>query len=527
MKILYNIGHHGALILCLLHKNIYHYNDEAIFLYDSGMVPKGGKTYEFIQSMNKKLNYFGEIVVYSHSSIMGKTSEKEALNELKKLYDGIFSSDNMKLSSFDQVYITFDEWNPFGCYLNAFHTEVDINSILLSLRYGEYKGDYSYDTAVKWQAKRDKPVSVLHEKYNAYVWTDNIKNVYRIFETDKEYYYNMPFIDMDYMIDQLSQESLNELIALYRIEEIDIEKDDFYQLFISAGWFKEKLKEQKIDYIAFYQQLMDYFCDCKNVLLKQHPRHTIKEDDIKKYFPSVKCIVDSYIPSQLLCKYQDLKVRSILNFASGGTTGLEKKVMYYYFKKYWYIAPGREAFFWINKCYILFELASFLNYSNIRYFGLAVELMNDFYNYWSQFNFDCVKWLNIANEINNIHILPLGTMMILGKADWNANQTKEDIITAFVKAAMSNRDDILYALLDTSGVDVNTFPERVKKHIYQIEIIKRKDRDETRVGMERETIYIFSKNKVLLEKIKEFRTAKRLYNSGITIYTRDISRLSD
>ena len=516
MKILYHIGHHGALLLCLLHKNIYHHNDDAVFLYDTSVNPKNGETYSFVERMKKNLRNFGTVITYSHSSIMGKTSVELALQELQELYSEIFSPPKMNISKFNLIYMTFDEWNPFACYMNAFHPEIELNTILLSSRYGDYRGDESKDGAIKWQEERDIPVSKIHNKYKAYVWTDNIKKVYRTFESKNNYYNEMPLIDMDSMINQLPSDALSELLDLYELNTISIKSDSFYQLFVVAGWFRERIEKQGINFFAFYQQLLDYFSDCKKVLLKQHPRHIICDKEIKECFPAVCATIPSYIPSQLLCKYDELKVRSILNFGSGGTTGFENKVMHYYFDKFWYIAPKVEAFFWLNKLYTCFELAQFLNFKHIRYYGLAVETMNNIKEYWYQYNFNSFKWMNFYKEKETFASLPLGTVILLGKVDWHKDQDADEIKTSFLEAADSNRDDLLYVIFDTANVDLERIPEKYKNIIYMIEIMKRKNRDNIKTQLKRERIFIISKNDILIKRLEHFKTFRNLFNTGIS-----------
>ena len=527
-KVLYHIGHHAFLLVCLLHKMNYHPESEAFFLYDISVNPFNSSTYKYVKRINEKIDPFGKLILYAHDSFRNLESDEAALEEIVNIYDNTFKKTQIDLEEMSYVYLTFDEWNPFAVYVNYKKINVPIGSILMTARYGRFKGDVS-EGALKWQAQRDIHASNIHRKYDAYCLTDNITQVYRLFEAEEDFYANMPYIKIDEMLDNISDEQTTALLKLYEYDELKINEDVSYQLILIAGWFKNKIEKAHIDYIALYQQAIDYFKENSNIIMKFHPRYSFSQEEVRKYFPAVTNVMDGLFPSQLLVKCKNLKFSSVLSLASTGSRGLSSHYAKdFSFDNFWYFVPKRQPYFWINRFFVSLELADFLGCKNIRYFGLAVEIVSKVVKYWPQYNFKSVTWYDFLKGETKLNMCPIGTALLLGDPDWYREHDPEEILKYFYRAVLSNRDDICYIMFNTNkDVNFDLLDESVRKYVYVMEIAKRKDRDEIRCDLEREAIYIFSKNKSLIERIREFNTHKRLYNTGITIYTKQLVNISD
>ena len=61
--VLYQIGHYGFFLNAILHKLIYHKNDQAVFIFDKVIISK--ESTKFLEENKKNFKNYGEIYLYN------------------------------------------------------------------------------------------------------------------------------------------------------------------------------------------------------------------------------------------------------------------------------------------------------------------------------------------------------------------------------------------------------------------------------------------------------------------------------
>ncbi len=525
MKVLYNVGHLGNVLLFICHAMKYYPNDEIIFFLEE-MWERESDTCSFYRNINERykggITPFGKMIFVPVKDAHTEKDEESMKKKLNDIYSSILELNDIDLSQCI-IYHNFDEWNWFSVYMNSYYPNIKYNSVIMQKRYGDtLEGDFG---ATEWMRKNiGEVVADIHEKSGAYTITDNIECIYRVFEVDDDDVYS----DFDYLNSTEIFESINpniwaQIDDFFGLYENDYNRGEPYNLVIIGQWFVSSLNKKGINYFALIQQYLDYLVQDVNVMLKIHPRQ--KKERMESFFPNIK-VIPGYVPSQVLAYSNFIDYSSINVLMTTGGSVFERKNGFYNEFDGWYVNNKSNVYMYINRLYLCMKLAEYLGIKHIRYQGIAVETLPKIVSIWHEFRFCSIEWFNFYKSYDELDNLPLKTMAILGEAGWNEKESpRDDVENCFINAVNSCRDDIPYILIDQNETFDYTKLNSVKGEVYVFSIRKEKRRDNTKCKLNEEKVYLFSSNSSLCERIMNFRVQKNMHNMGIFLYSTEPQRI--
>lgn len=516
--VIYHVGHHMFLHIFFMHKINYYKQEKAVFLYDLDMNQKNSQINQFVEKIRDS-NPYGQLIPYHNISILKKSvSNEDCKNRLVEMFDNIFNEKNICINGDTVIYNSFDEFNSFGAYL-YYKGWKSYSVVGQSGIYGEH-GKRIVDLAYR----HCQFVGNIYRELKAYENNSMINKIFFVCSITDNDPTNSELWNVKSWINELNEEEKNNILSIFDVTKLNVNKEKNYLLVTCGRWFINNLDMYQVNYLSFYQQLIDYFGDNKNVALKPHPRYEISIDECLDNFNNT-ILIPAYIPSDLLDAYDEIKISSVLDVCSAAVRGLskpERKIIYF---DWWYINEKSPGFRLINKLYITFKLADYMSITNVRYYGIAKELLDRIVEYWYEFDFKSVEWFMSSWGLNKVFNLPLNTMYVIGDIEWQKNIKPELEFDSFINAVNSNRNDILYVMFDIKRI--KDAPEFIanKRYVYCIELKKEKIRDTILCSLVQEYIYIFCRNEMMIKRLSEFMAHKTLHNMGIRIKCDNIQRL--
>ena len=488
--VLYQVGHFGSLINCMLHKQYYHPNSEAIFLIDKVILNK--LTLQNFMQRQGNFSFLGEFYYYSDREIISSlNTDADAEQVIENYFDKFLQDNGVALEKISEIYSVFDTYNAFGVYLCLKKTEFNMiepvpNALKILSRYNLNKDVTPiYDETISKYKALSAHCNYCKRLYS-YDGT--------VFNNKETIINNSPAA----LLDKLSDDKISKIVNAYNIK-YDTAKD--YTLFIlNSGWFvgANGLKYPN-GYFYLLHKVKDIYLKNKQLLIKPHPNTEFTLEKWNEEFPNAD-VIPAFFPSFLVPYLPDLHLSQMLSTGSSGAMGINvahKQIPFLFFSSYQLI----------NKLYVLISLSKYLNVPKEKFFhygihnkviwSLSEELYgHEFSSTWSQLEFN----ENSFTIIDNIFWNP-GDF-----ANSLKNQMRLINNNAVIAFVNSNKDFIF--------MDEN---EEFIRDLYEMRITKTGQKDNCCEKLNDEVIYIFCKDHNKIVELQKFSLFERFDSQGYSI----------
>lgn len=477
-RVLYFIGHYDYLLpAMLIQSGLNNKNIEADFVVLE--TRNHEEVINFLHKKQSEKSTIGRIAVVDDINYLNKRSEAETLMAVNAYYFMLFKQLRTKITDYSHIYISFDEWNSFGIYLQKFVQLPDVTVIVKHVRQMDMNIYHYLDAPDKFHFS-------------------NLQKKYRVLNADASYVKDVitltnemwggccsgkpvSYFDTQDTLMNIDEEQFEKLCSFFEFNPADYvgEKD---LLLLDAYWFGNEYDNLQFNYIRPYQLFLDYLNEPRGLVVKENARYCLPENIHKGYFKAEK-VIKGWIPEELLIRASELKIVRALSIGNSAAECIRTR--------------AKEV--------ICLNNAFFFQYRNITRLEYAILA--------------AIKLGQNILPCNGIH---------LGELDeFNRLLFKQDIIFADIeKMQDSNHTFSLYsnmdcfttenllerinngeiiAVLDTeksaycfSLEDYNT----IKEFIYPVKLAKKKVNSQARYDVYEEKVWIFAKDlpKELIDK---------------------------
>ena len=489
-KVIYQTGHYGFLIHCMLHKMKYHPNNDAIFLVDKVLMNE--LTIDFVKKNKNNFKNVGKVILYNDKDIIrnGSTSVETKEQYTLQYFDNLLAKNQIDLAECEEIYSMFDTYNAFGVYLSMkkiFFSMIEIaaNFCQSTKRYCLNKAFPVYDEMIyKYKA-------ISYEcAYLKKLFCSGSKIVELV-----SYEENVNAISM---LKSLNKQEIKTIIDCYNLPPI-VEGEKVLFSFNSA-WIAGQFGFDIPHYMYLNQQVADYFLpeDCK-LLLKPHPNTDFDKKYWLQFFPKADYI-PGYFPAMLLPYIENLNIYKSLNTGTTGVDQNDQKSINVPMK--FFYTHGEN-----NLIHVALKLMEFIKTkkSNLEHYGLHNSVV------WSMMSVNPVfdkftSWSSLELEDDNV--------LIVGNINWNPGEYKEKLIKRMDSV---NNNAVVIFLNNKNDFTFMTNDQRFLPYIIPIHIRKKKLKEDTMENMKEEILYVYCKDEKMLNKIKKFNYSKKLKYVGVEL----------
>lgn len=501
--VIYQVGHLGFLINCMLHKLCYHKDSKAIFLLDK--VIANDITVENLVRRQEAFAYLGRFYFYDDREIIVQIASSDNAEDIViKYFDEFFGNIGFALGTAENIYSTFDTFNSFGVYLN-----------LKKLEFGMIE-------CLSQQCQSHKRYNLNKNVTAGY---DDILFKYKALSADSEYCRVLYAYDDSSLTDRkavpdnapckllqmLPREEIDRLVGAYGLDFKCCSDEEYFIYILNSSWWSGQQENQFNSLgqrgLYFYgnQAVCDYFVHSDNLIIKLHPNTDFEKNVIEKNFPGAK-IIPGYFPSFLIEYIPNLKVSKSVSTGSSGakTVGIcDNTVPFLFF----------GSFNLINKLYAAVEIAKYLGVRKENFFHYGIhnsivwriekeQLGDELCSSWSGFDFND----NSVTIIDNVNWNP-------GDFYDRLVRKMRGICTNAVIIFLNTKND--YIFLDKT---LEFLP-----YIYELRLRKIPLRPDTLENLNMEKVYVFCKEPEMLRKLSHFWFEKVNKYRGFEMLTDGIS----
>lgn len=489
-KVLYQIGHFGFLINCFLHKLKYHKEDEAIFLIDK--VIANNITLENFMDIQGNFKYIGGIYYYNDKDIIRQIDEIKNLEDcISEYFDQLLLQIGIRISDYTEIYSTFDTFNAFGVYLSL--KQIKFNIIECTKNQCHSHDRYNLNKNI------NKEYDQVIEKYK--VLSADAEYCQKLYSYDNSdfggkttIYNNAP----TELLSNLSTEDIMNLVTAYDIKLSNNFEGLVY--IMNSGWMAgaNGLKFPK-GYFYLNKKVIDCFFDDKKVILKPHPNTDFSDKIWKEQFPDFE-IIPGFFPSFLISYLRNVKINGVITTGSSGANGITLPKMEIPFQIF-------ESYKILNRLYVAIKVAQFIGVEEGQFFhyGIHNKLI------WTM----CKKILK--NEIQSIWSkldFPINSITIIDNIYWNPGDFKEKMIDNMRE--LSNNAVIIFINSRNDYIFLNEQMDFLP-YLYEMRI----EKTEYDIGIDEnlndEVIYLFCKDKKIINNVSNWRFKKRQVQQGYSL----------
>lgn len=500
--VVYQVGHFGFLINCILHKLCFHKDEAAVFLLDK-VIANDITVDNFIGCMDN-FGYIGKFYFYNDKEVISEiASSGGAENAIAAYFDRFTAEIGLDLSSADEIYSIFDTYNSFGVYLNLrqlpFNMIEGVDGQCRDFkRYHLNKGVIpAYDDAI-FRYKALSSDSAFCRRLYAYGEGEPTENII---------YGNSPAE----LLQRLSAEERDRLVSAYGID-FRYSSDKEYTVYIlSSEWWSLDRKSQAGSLspreLYFYgnQTVADNFINSENVIIKLHPNSDFDRQTLSRVFPDTE-IIPGFFPSFLMEAIPHLKIGETVSTGSSGakTVSADDNTVPFLFFDSLRIA---------NRLYAAVELAKHLGVLREKFFHYGIhnsvirrmerEIFGcDFSSEWSMFDF------------------PEGSVTIFDNIFWNPG----DFLNRLLNKMRDIRNDAVIVFLNSAKdfIFLNDTCEFLP-FMYELRLEKKPLRMDTFEDLNEEVVYIFCKDPERVSKLSDLRLKKVNKYRGFELFAEGVS----
>lgn len=500
--VVYQVGHFGFLINCILHKLCFHKDEAAVFLLDK--VIANDITVDNFSRCKDNFGYIGKFYFYNDKEVISEiASSGSAENAISAYFDRFTAEIGLDLSAADEIYSIFDTYNSFGVYLNikqlAFNMiEGVAGQCRDHKRYNLNKGIFpAYDDAI-FRYKALSSDSAFCRRLYAYGEGEPTENII---------YGNSP----SELLQRLSAEERDRLVSAYGID-FRYSADKEYSVYIlSSEWWSLDRKRQTGSLspreLYFYgnQTVADLFINSENVIIKLHPNSDFDRQTLSKAFPGAE-IIPGFFPSFLMGSIPGLKIRETVSTGSSGAKTVsadDNRVPFLFF----------DSLRIANRLYAAVELAKHLGVLREKFFHYGIhnsviwrmerEIFGcEFSSAWSMLDF------------------PEGSVTIFDNIFWNPG----DFLNRLLNKMRDIRNNAVIVFLNSAKdfIFLNDSCEFLP-FIYELRLEKKPLRMDTFEDLNEEVVYIFCRDPEKARQISDLRIKKVNKYRGFELFAEGIS----
>lgn len=485
--VVYQVGHFGFLINCILHKLCFHKDANAVFLLDK-VIANNITVDNFIGCMDN-FGYIGKFYFYNDRDVISEiASSGNAENSIAKYFDKFTAEIGLDLSAADEIYSIFDTYNSFGVYLNIRQLPFNMIEGVAGQcrdckRYHLNKGVIpAYDDAI-FRYKALSSDSTFCRRLYAYGEGEPTEGII---------YGNSP----SELLQRLSAEERDRLVSAYGID-FRYSADKEYSVYVlSSEWWSLDSKKQTGNLssreLYFYgnQTVADHFINSENVMIKLHPNSDFDRQMLSERFPGAE-IIPGFFPSFLMEYIPGMKIGETVSTGSSGakTVSAEDNTVPFLFF---------DSLRIVNKLYAAIGLAKHLGVLREKFFHYGIhnsviwrmerEIFGcEFSSAWSMFDF------------------PESSVTIFDNIYWNPG----DFLNRLLNKMRDIRNNAVIVFLNSAKdfIFLNDTREFLP-FIYELRLEKKPLRMDTFEDLNEEVVYIFCRDPEKARQFSDFRFEK-------------------
>jgi len=441
-----------------------------------------------------KRGVFSHILIYDIIDYSKADSVEEYEQNLKNYFDELLASISVSIKDFDQIHI-IGAHHGFGSY-------VCMNNVRFYF-YEEAAGLLSNPTIISDFEKSYYPFKgMITERDGLFEGNNDLiieircrfdsQNFDRIDKKVRNF-------EITSLLSKIDNDALDFIMNFFKIpNDVPFKKRNMILLGQKLSSPEKETSEK--DYIRTYQLLIDYYSDAENIIFKPHPADM---SEYERYFNDIHIIRDKF-PSELLLFLNNASYQIAMTINSTSMQTIEKNIESKRFIGYWFM-DFKEI---INRCWFAFSIVSFLKNKKAQcfYYGIQSDQVKNFLLYTKEFEGLSAKWLTLSN-------IPDNSISIINDIQWSQQDGTKSLLDSMKKMSDSSILIFINQNNDFCFYDLNE-PE-LMNFIIPMTITKEKLKSDVVDDMQDETIYIFSKNPLIKERLLNQNFEKYLMQTGI------------
>ena len=487
--VIYSAANAHGYITCVVHRLLYNSDSYCVYIGDDIVAPRTGG-----------IAFFDDSILYKQIAgewgNMNELTPEEYERYLVKTFDGDIVAHNFRLNCVDEFFIG-SNWSDFAIYLNLKNIHYNV--------FEEAIGDLGLPKE-SW-AKRYPCQFAARAKTGMFAGLDNphILKAYLHPKTLSTKHDKVVFFDVIKEIKNLPDSVKNKVATTFKVPQSLDDKE--ICVLLLTQWFRKNNDIWKsAETLKIYAHLLDlYFGFNSNkyhIVIKPHPVDP-QRSSYGKYLN--ECfLLDSKFPSEFIGLVGNLNIDIAVTVSSSSistvSTISKKQLSIKFFEQFYTIAP---QFYFCARIIKLLSLKCF-------YFGIFKEVMEPLVSQNKGFLPDSVTWHRIDEAP-----LPEEGGLILYDNIW-----REGIVRTSLSKLYNSPDNSLCFIV-TDNIEnfiQNSEDATYTDYLFKLSLAIRPYADNSIYSTSEEKyIYIFSKNKDLISKLKNLNLTMVLPFSKIIL----------
>lgn len=315
-KILSFVGHYDYLISHMLFDSSLK-SRETVSDYIFLGTKNSDLVNDFITRKSEAATEFGRFAILYDEEFLDKRSIDDTRNEIIKKYGSIMDQFQMTIGEYDHIYMSFDEWNSFGIFLQTCQNLPPVtvfikheNQLTADIyHFLEMPGKFHFahlqreNRVLNAEAPYITDIVVLRD---GFVTGEHFGKTMRGFQTCK-------------VIQEMDVTLYKGLCNFFQFNPRLYCKEKNILIVGDSYWF-ENANSKTDEYMEIYQILLNHLeLSGMNVIFKVHPRYHLgqRERDL------LKCKrIFGMVPIELLCREESMSISQIYSIGNGIPEGV-------------------------------------------------------------------------------------------------------------------------------------------------------------------------------------------------------------
>lgn len=318
-KVLCYVGHYDYLIYNMLYDSALVRNDTNVDYIVLG-TKNSNDIVQFIKGKEKNNNEFGQFALMRDEEFLGKENQKATMTAIFERYEETFRKFGTKLEEYDHIYMSFDEWNSFGLYLESCEKIPPVTVFL------KHENQLRADIYHFLDSSGMFHFSSLQRKFRVLNAEASYISDYVVvrdgFENGDYFGKPMKKFDVCDAIEKLETDLYNRICKFFHFNPSIYKRDNNILVVGDSYWFERK-NSLPDEYVKVYQTLLDHL-DIKdaNIIFKVHPRYSlgVRERDL------LGCMrISGIVPVELLANINSVSIDRVYSVGNGVPYGVTKR----------------------------------------------------------------------------------------------------------------------------------------------------------------------------------------------------------
>lgn len=349
-KVLHYVGHYDYLLYSFLLDSALIDDDvRADFIVQN--IRNSNRVNEFIEEKAKgKSALVSNFATLDDGSFLGLDSEEDTLQLVIEKYDYLLEQFGTSIQDYDAIYMSFDEWNSFGIYLEQFERLPPVKVIT---KYNDHfhqdlyrfiEGPNSFYFSSLQRRYRVLNAESKHITDRISIWgdPDRLKEEYR---------------DFRLALSELCDEKKQRLFDFFKVTCEDLCIDADFLLIADSFWFSNP-DNYSYEYSRMYRSFLDLIAQKESrITFKIHPRYELSHIERESILKGAR-LIEGYVPVELIAACNP-------KISCACTIGNQIPVIVRESVERFFVAEGSYIFNWrdIDRIDYLFNLANALQYN--------------------------------------------------------------------------------------------------------------------------------------------------------------------